>query len=181
MAMSYEELDRITRKHMLVQFEAEEASASPYRSKALSPAGLSAFPDLFRTAVSSGNELTLAHALGGRALWDAEEEYTRNGITRARRRNIEQSSHRLALTEFNTFYVRGFASRLMEEGVSTCQICRGEEPKWEPGECAHHEGVIVAVQDIYSNHRVRYWPEPGQDLMSIPFAPGCHHVIRRVK
>lgn len=94
---------------------------------------------------------------------------------------MPQSAARLALTEFSTWYVRGFAKRLLDEGVAQCQVYRGAQPKWEPGECADHEGRVVPVQSIYDSHRARYWPEPGDAAaFSIPFGPSCHHVIRRM-
>lgn len=182
MAMNYEELDERTRENMLSEFEREQASGYPYRSRALSDSGLSAFPDLMREAIRSGNETSLGNALNRADFWDPDEEYTRSGVTRTRRRNVKQSATRLALTEFSTWYVRGFSRRLLDEGVAECQVYRGEQSKWEPGECASHEGRVVAVQDIYDNHRVRYWPPPGNDsAFSIPFGPGCHHLIRRVE
>lgn len=181
MAMNYEELDDQTRRNMLSEFDSEQGGGAPYRSKALSDSGLKAFPDLLRQAISSGNETSLAAALNRVDFWIPDEEYTRNGITRTRRRNVQQSATRLALTEFSTWYVRGLARRLLDEGVDKCQIYRGEQPKWEPGECADHEGRIVAVREIYDNHRARYWPTPGNaSAFSIPLGPGCHHLIRRV-
>ena len=182
MSMNYEELDGRTRDSMLSEFEGELAGGNPFQSKALSQAGLRAFADLMREAIGSGNETSLATALNRADFWDPEEEYTRDGITRTRRRNVAQSATRLALTEFSTWYVRGLAKRLLDEGVDRCQVYRGDQPKWEPGECAEHEGRVVAVQEIYANHRARYWPAPGDDAaFSIPFKPGCHHVIRRFK
>ncbi|MBE3048495.1 hypothetical protein IMZ48_39540 [Candidatus Bathyarchaeota archaeon] len=179
--MNYEELDEKTRGYMLSEFEKEEASGNPYRSKALSVQGLSAFPNLMREAIRSGNEDTLFLALNRAEYWILNEQYTREGITRTRQRNIPQAAKRLSVTEFSTWYIRGFAKRLLEEGYEKCQVYRGELPKWEPGECSVHEGQTVLVQDIYNNHRVRYWPEPGRtDAFSIPFGPGCHHLIRRI-
>ena len=181
MPMNYEELDEETRKSMLSEFEREQANTNHYESKALSSYGLTVFPNLMRIAIRSGNEETLNMALDQAGMWLPEEEYTRNGITRLRRRNINQSAIRLAVTEFSTWYVRGFAARLLAEGVMNCRVYRAEQPKWEPGECSEHEGLIVSVQMIHDNHRVRYWPEPGDSsAFSIPFGPGCHHVIRRV-
>jgi hypothetical protein len=182
MSMNYEELDERTRGYMLSEFESEQASGSPFQSKALSEAGLRVFPDLMREAIRSGNETSLGAALNRADFWDPDEEYTRDGITRTRRRNVPQSATRLALTEFSTWYVRGLTKRLLDEGVDRCQVYRGDQPKWEPGECADHEGRVVLVQEIYANHRARYWPAPGDDAaFSIPFGPGCHHVIRRVE
>lgn len=181
MTMHYEELDPATREYMLNEFEHEQASGSPYISKALSPRGLHAFTGAMRDAITSGNEESLTRALDRADLWEPEESYTRDGVTRSRKRNIPQTATRLALTEFSTWYVRGLAKRLLDEGVERCQVYRGEQPKWEPGECANHEAQIVAVREIYDGHRARYWPEPGDSAaFSIPFAPGCHHVIRRV-
>lgn len=180
--MNYEELDATTRDYMLSEFEIEEAGGNPYRSKALSPRGLAAFPDLMRGALRSGTEISLCKALQDDDLWDPNEEYTIKEVLRKRQRNIPQAAQRLALTEFSTWYVRGLAKRLIEEGVEKCQIYRGEKPKWEAGECNSHDGLVVSVRDIYENHRARYWPEPGdKTAFSIPWGPGCHHVIRRAR
>lgn len=181
MSMKYEELDERTRSLMLSEFEAEEASGNPYRSRALSPEGLSAFPNLMREAIRSGNEDTLFQAINRSDYWIPTEPFVREGKPGIRKRNIPQSAERLAVTEFSTWYVKGFAKRLLEEGIESCQVYRGEFPKWEPGECSVHEGQIVATQAIYDSHRTRYWPEPGRmDAFSIPFGPGCHHLIRRI-
>lgn len=77
-------------------------------------------------------------------------------------------------------YVRRLSMRLMEEGVEFCQAYRAAQPKWNPGECAEHEGQLFRVRDIHDGHRARYWPEPGKPTaISIPFGPGYHHTIRR--
>jgi hypothetical protein len=179
--MNYEELDGKTREHMLAEFEAEEAGGNPYRSKALSPEGLRRFPEFMRLAIEIGDEGTLMQAINDGVYWEPYETYVRKGIQRQRRRNIRQAAERLSLTEFSIWYVRGLARRLLDEGVQKCQVYRGALPKWEPGECAEHEGRIVDVQMIYDGHRARYWPEPGDpNAFSIPFGPGCHHIIKRI-
>lgn len=182
MSMNYEELDDTTRQCMLEEFEAEQQSEDRYRSRSLSPEGLRVFPELLREAIRNGTEVSLFESGSHAEYWDPTESYVRNNVERTRRRNIPQAARRLALTEYSTWYVRGLARRLMDEGVEECQVYRGEQPKWEPGECAEHEGVIVDVQRVYEGHRARYWPEPGDpDAFAIPFGPGCHHVIRRVQ
>lgn len=77
--MNYEELDERTRVYMLSHFEEEQSGGNAYQSKALSPRGLVAFPDLMRNAIKSGNEATLAQAIDQHDLWCPEEEYTREG------------------------------------------------------------------------------------------------------
>lgn len=180
MPMHYAELDEKTRAIMLSEFEAEQSGGNPYRSKALSAHGQTLFPQLMRDAIRQGTEVSLAAALADPNLWEAMETYVRDGVSHERRRNIQQSAERLATTEFSTWYVRGFSHRLMDEGVAKCQVYRGAQPKWEPGDCAKHEGLILDVKAVYDNHRARYWPEPGnKDALSIPLAPGCHHIIKR--
>jgi hypothetical protein len=73
---------------MLAEFEMEHASGSDYQSKALSQAGLNSFPDMMRDAIRQGNEMSLAAAINRGDYWDPDESYTRDGITRARRRNV---------------------------------------------------------------------------------------------
>jgi hypothetical protein len=179
MAMVFEELDATTRLHMLDELETELTGSAPYLSRALSPAGVAAFPDLLREAVRTGTDLSLAQQLTSRILWNATESYMRKGISHERNVNVAQVAERLGLTEFNTWYVRGLSARLMKEGVAQCQAYRAAEPKWEPSDCSAHEGQVYLVADIYRGHRARYWPKVDSTALSIPFGPGCHHTIRR--
>jgi hypothetical protein len=181
MKMNYEELDNITRQHMLKEFEKEQAEVNPYRPKLFAKNGISIFPDLIRDAINSGDDESLIKSLMNPDYWLAMEPYIKGGVHSLRRINIPQAAERLGLTEFNTWYVRGFAKRLIEEGIEKCQVYRGAMPRWEPAECSIHEGKIYSVQEIYDGHRARYWPEPGNpQALSIPFGPGCHHTIRRI-
>ena len=181
MAMNFEELDDTTRRYMSQEFEAEIASSNPYLGKNLSAEGRTVFPELMREAINTGNEATLGASLNRADLWNEVETYKRNGVVRERRINVRQASERLALTEFNTWYVRGLASRLIDEGVTHCQAYRAAEPKWEPAVCTAHEDKVFTVQEIYEGHRAGYWPLENPAAVSIPFGPGCHHTIRRVR
>lgn len=181
MAMNFEELDTTTRRYMLQELEVELASERPYSGRNLSTVGRAAFPDLMREAIGNGNEETLGVVLNRPELWNRMEPYERGGVLRQRRINVRQASERLALTEFNTWYVRGLSKRLLDEGVTHCQAYRAAEPRWEPAECSAHEGQLFTVQEIYDGHRAKYWPVANPTAVSIPFGPGCHHTIRRVK
>ena len=181
MAMSFEELDETTRRCMLEEFEAEMAGDNPYYGRNLSPMGREMFPELMSQAIKDGNEETLRVALNRADLWNPTERQVRKGVVRQRRINVRQQSERLALTEFNTWYVRGLARRLLDEGETRCQVYRAAVPKWgEPAACHEHEGEIIPVSAIYEGHRARYWPTENRQALSIPFAPNCHHTIRRV-
>jgi len=182
MPMRFEELDEATRRFMLVEFEAEEASGKPYRARGLSSKGLSVFHDLMREAIQSGTEEALVAALSNPAYWVRHEIYYRDGRPRMRRVNVQQAAERLGLTEFNTWYVRGLARRLLEEGEKACQVYRAAASKGVADICRLEDGQIVPLQEVYRAHRASYWPEPGDpEARSVPAGPGCHHTIRRVR
>jgi len=180
MGMVFEELDPVTREYMVREFDLEEGGPQPYRGKGLSTRGRDMASGLTRAALANGTEQTLIASLAPVDYWEPTETYARNGVIRERNVNVQQAAERLSLTEFNTWYVRGLCCRLLDEGVRYCQAYRAAMPKWEPGECQQHDGQVYEVSLIHRGHRIRYWPEPGdQSATSIPFGPGCHHSIRR--
>lgn len=181
MAMNFEELEDVTRRYMLAEFEAEELGGKPYRGKVLSAIGCVEFPDLMRRTIRTGNEQTLITSLLVPSYWNPTESYVRQGVMRERHVNVQQTAERLGLTEFNTWYVRGLTKRFIEEGITLCQVYRAGIPRWEESaECKAHEGQVVSVEEIYRGHRARYWPEPGNtSTLSIPIGPNCHHTIKR--
>jgi len=179
---NFKELDVTTRKWMLEEFEKEEKSGNPYRSQRLSPLGLERYPIEIKKAIMEGNETTLTQALSNTEYWQSSETYQRSGQTYTRKVNPIKAAEFLARTEFNTWYVRGFSRRLIEEGEEYCQVYRADTA-WEPrAECLQHENEVYKVQDIYNGHRARYWPPPGNpNAFSIPVGTNCHHSIRRIE
>lgn len=173
-------LDDITRKWMLEEFQSEEGTGNPYRSKRLSKLGLEIFPKEMEKAIKEGNEETLADALSDLNYWHYREVSRRGTTPYTKSIDPRKAAEALAYTEFNTWFVRGFARRLIEEGEESCQVYRAA-PAWQPRqECLEHEGKIYKVQEIYDGHRAKYWPEPNPDALSIPVGTYCHHSIRRV-
>ncbi len=122
-----------------------------------------------RHVIRSGNEEKLIASLLNPTYWYPTEIYVRGGIERERRVNIQQAAERLGLTEFNTWYVRGLAKRLMDEGVTYCQAYRAAEPRWEPNECSEHEGRLFLVEEIYEG----IVPNTGLNLATLP--PSLFH------
>ena len=96
-----------------------------------------------RKAILEGNEETLGAELANSSFWYPTETY----VSGERKVNIRQVTERLARNEFNTWYVRGFARRLLDEGVAECQIYRAAPPKWDIAACSEHEGEIRPVQE----------------------------------
>lgn len=174
--MFYSELDPTTRKWMLIEFDHEEASGNPYRSKWFSAEGRMVFPSEMRRAINEGNERTLAIALNNPSFW-LSSYISSSG----RRMTLPTGTSKMvAMNEFNEWYTHGFARRLIEEGVETCVIYRAEAAEVPRCECSALEGKIVTVRDVYDGHRARYHPEPGDPhAFSIPSGPNCHHSIRR--
>ncbi|GHO76992.1 hypothetical protein KSD_47630 [Ktedonobacter sp. SOSP1-85] len=175
--MYFEELNLITRQCMLDELEQEERGGNPYRGRLLSVAGKAAFPDLMRQAILSGNEQTLVHSLVISQYWQSAESYSKG----VRRINIQQQAERLGLSEFNTWYVRGFAKRLLQEGMTHCQVYRAAEPKGARETCSFYEGQTFPVEEVYQGHRAQYWPASNPRAFSVPFGPNCHHTIRRCR
>jgi len=176
----FEELDS-TRKYMLEEFNIEQESGNPYFSSLLTPIGLDVFPKAMREAIQHGNEETLTNVISNTTYWYSDEKRTRAGKPYRARITPYKAAQRLAQSEYNTWYVRGLAKKLLEEGEQFCQVYRAA-PAWQPREeCLSHEGRVYHVRDIYEGHRARYWPPPGNPgALSIPVGPYCHHTIRRV-
>lgn len=164
--LEFEELDDETRKWMLDEFEKEENS-DPYRSSRLNSVGQEKFEEIMRNAIRFGDISSLATALSDPTFW-------KNNIPR-------NATKLLAHTEFTTWYTRGFAKRLMEEGIDLCEIYRAEMAVTPRCECTRREGQTVKVKDIYDGHRAKYRPISNPGAFSIPSGPLCHHTIRRLK
>jgi hypothetical protein len=179
---SFEELDEETRRWMLIEFQDEENSGKPYRSPRLSEIGLANYPDIMEKAISNGNEEYLKEALSQQEYWNSAESSHKGLKVYSKTINYEKAAKSLAYSEFNTWYVRGLARRLIEEGVDKCQVYRAaiaEEPRTE---CLQHENEIYSVKEIYAGHRARYWGDSiNPTAFSIPVGPNCHHSIRRVR
>lgn len=176
--MFYPELDAETRRWMAMEFDQEEAIGNPYRSVWLSPAGRRAFPIEMRTAITSGNGTSLSSAISFPAYW-----LPRRVIGSGRSTSLPAGyPNALALNEFNVWYTRGFARRLIEEGVDECVVYRAESATTPRCECTMLEGKVVPVRKVYDGHRARYHPAPGNPrAFSIPSGTNCHHSIKRVE
>lgn len=171
--MRFEELTEATRAAMRQAFQSEESSGNPYRSVILSPEGLARFPILMLDAIDTGNEDSLALALSDAVFWLGAD---RRGNTVT----PEAAAARLALTEFNTWYVAGLAQRLRAEGETECEVYRAEDPIGERSTCSTHEERRYPLDVVIAGHRASYWPPPGlRGAFTIPAGPSCHHTIRR--
>lgn len=177
---NFEELDETTRNYMLKEFDAEQSSRNPYVGVLLTPMGKKAFISAMRDAIQNGDEETLSRAISSSSYWlPSETRHRRNKLILV---NVDPSkaAMRLAYTEFNTWYVRGLARKLLDEGIQYCQVYRASPASQPNAECLKHENQKYPVVDVYNGHRAKYWPVKNPEAFSIPLGPYCHHTIRRV-
>ena len=161
-----------SRERMLEAFHAEQERTDlpPYRPEGMTPVGEAAFPATVEASLKTGNEMTLANDLDFAPYWTAAQ----TGAPPAR------SAKRIAGHEFNTWYVRGLALRLVDEGATECQVFAADTTSECP-ECAHMDGKTLDLAAVIAGHRIRYHHEsPDPSAVSIPLHPGCRHSIRRL-
>ena len=171
---NFEELDDITRKWMLEEFRKERASGDPYLSPWLSETGHDVFLDAMDGAIVDGFDETLSFDLTHPSYWLSHD-------SDGKVISPFQHSKRLAAFEFNTWYVRGLARRLMEEGETECQVYVADDSTGELCEkCKLMEGQVYPVAKVYEGHRAAYWPEPEPYALCVPAHVDCRCSIRRV-
>lgn len=141
MGIYYESLDDSTRRYMLE----EVALGGHYISPRLTPEGQAAWPTLVEEAARHRNDDWLAEQLLARGYLRAEEEYTRDGITRSRRINQQHAAQQLAEGEFNRYYIRGLCIRAKAEGKTHLVIYRGKQVSQPRPESDAKIGTSMAV------------------------------------
>lgn len=179
--MRFEELDDTTRKYMLEEFQKEEKGGNPYRSSRMSAEGLANVARHMEKAIKNGDENTLAVSLSNGTYWKPYETRRRKDTTYQAKIDPMSSAKTFALTEFNTWYVRGLAKRLIGEGQKECEVYRAESADQPRCECSRYEDQRLELQKIYDGHRAKYHPVPNYGAFSIPSGTNCHHTIRRIK
>lgn len=178
--MHFEELDTDTRRWMLEEFNAEQNQTPHFEPTELNYSGLIAFPDLMRQAIQHGDIASLAASLSDASYWKPTRTYHRQGKSVTQRIDPVTSAQRLAHSEFTTWYTRGMARKLTEEGITRCQVYRADSAVQPKCECTRLEENTVSVDEIYNGHRAKYFPISNQAAFSIPSSPFCHHTIRRL-
>lgn len=178
--MNFEELDQTTRRWMLDEFNAEQSKISHFEPTEFNPVGLTAFPDLVRQSIQHGDIISLAAFLSNTSYWKPTRTYYRQGKPITQRIDPITSAQRLAHSEFTTWYTRGMARKLKEEGITQCQVYRADSAVQPKCECTSLEGTTILVDQIYDGHRAKYFPTPNPGAFSIPSSPFCHHTIRRL-
>ena len=144
------DLDPITRQHMLREFDAEQAG-DPYVPAVLSVQGRRVWPTIMRDAIDFGDDETLLNdLLRDPSVFNEQEQYVRQGVPRMRKVNLQQAGTRLAVSEFNTWYVRGVAARFLAEGINHVLVYRAEDRTLTDEEVAKfHQAVVDELERAF--------------------------------
>ncbi len=118
-------LDDDTRRSMLAELEHDQSAGKLYLSKRLSDAGRRDYPALLRQALESHNDDWLAAQLRSSGRMAERETYQRAGGTHERAVPVN-AAETLAEGEFNRFYLRGLARRVIEEGKGRLVVYRAK-------------------------------------------------------
>jgi len=179
--MEFEELNEKTRECMVKEFEDEWKQDEHFQSKQLNEKGLEEFPKIMKQALQSGKIESLTKDLSNPSYW----KFTRTGVRKGKPYTISinpsSEAKKLAHSEFTTFYTRGLARKLKEEGVTECEIYRADKANQPKCECTSLEGTVQPVEKIYNGHRAKYFPKSNPSAFSIPSVSFCHHTIKRIK
>ena len=127
MGLNYEDLDDVTRAHMLAEFEHDLSEGTLYFSKYFSTHGAERYPELLRDAILGGDDDTLARALAEPGIFnETHPRTTADGRVTYPRVPVTAPAT-LAEGEFNRFYLRGISARTIEDGGVEIEIYRARE------------------------------------------------------
>jgi hypothetical protein len=175
----FEELDELTRDFMLMEFEASGWVQSSPTCKFLSPLGRDALPLFLHAAIGSADETALVRAMSHRRYWNEGVQSGDGVASLAPLFDYIGASDRLATHEFNGWYVRGLAARLLSEGETRCEVHVVAAVPCRKGACGFRDREIMALDRVRRGCPQLIWR--GRPAVAIPFSEGCYHSIRRVR
>lgn len=126
MGLDCKNLDKRTRTLMLAEIERDIAANTLYGSENLSQQGQTDYPELFRVAAASGNDVTLAAAILPRLNSDEKPRLLKSGGPSQPPVMPINAHEMLAEREFNRFYICGVCLRAIEDGISEVIVYRAK-------------------------------------------------------
>lgn len=166
--MTFINLDATTRKHMQAEVEMDISMDKLYKSPRLSPEGVVHYPNLLRTAVSSGSDATFAHSLRQSGILNATEERKKptGGVSIAKIPVTAPDT--LAEGEFNRFYARGLCARAIAEKVDTVTVYRAKEVQNPRSESEALIGQTFSAEKLLQDLRQHIGTDTALGLPSGP-------------
>ncbi len=148
MGLSYKNLDSETRKFMLE----EDALGGHYQSPRVEDGRMQEWLAIFREALASQSDDWLAEEANRRGLMKSYESRTRSGKTTTVK-VPHNAAQQLAEGEFNRYYLRGIASRALNEGRTNLRVYRGKEVSVPRPESEAKIGTLIGAVTILSELR----------------------------
>jgi hypothetical protein len=174
-----DELDLVTRRFMLAEFGDFGWEPRSPSCSALSPLGREVFPFFLRAVIGSADEVALMRVLSYPTYWNVGTSGRKGEISLPAGLSYLRASARVAMHEFNAWYVRGLAARLLSEGETHGMVYAAAAAACKPGVCSFCDRAIVPLSQIDSGSRSRRSSDPAP--VSIPCWDGCYHSIKRIR
>lgn len=151
MGLHYQDLDSVTRAAMRAEVQADIDADRLYRSPRLSEEGARRWPDLLLEAASSHDDDFLESALAAPGMLNTHEQSHRKGIPYTRRVPSD-AARGLAQGEFNRFYLRGLATRAVDEERGI-EVYRGRSSQNPRPESLALEGAVLDPAQLLADLR----------------------------
>lgn len=154
----------------------------PY-GKLLTEQGLEVFLEAMPKALRDRDDEWLRETMGSETYWQPYQRRRKpkGGYTQVDYNRADALS-RLTIGEFNTAYVRGLTSTLLDRGETSGLVYRaGEAAEERTTYCTQLEDSLVELEQLLHDHRANYWPTRRSDARPIPSGPNCHHSVRSVQ
>lgn len=177
MAIRYESLDSASRAAMVTELDRDLQNGSLYISPRLTDAGVHAWPDILREALTNHDDAWLAATLRGRALVRETEQRRKpkGGFTEAQVPHTAPDT--LAEGEFNRFYARGLCVAVIASGAAEVQVYRGKDVQNPRAESEAKVGSRLPAQQLLDDLRTSQGVEPA---LGLPPGPNSGLTIRRL-
>ena len=163
MALDLENLDPRTRQFMMTEIDLDISKGELYLSGRLTETGKKAFPELLRSAATSGDDSSLAATLAnGRCFRQTEIRQTQRGPKEVK--VPYNAAETLAEGEFNRFYARALCLRAQEDGIPELEIYRAKHVTNPRVESVAKIGTTIVPTALLGDLRTHQGVEPSLGL-----------------
>ena len=165
--LQFENLDARTRGYMRAEFEDDLDNDRLYLSARLTERGILDYPELLRTAIDSGTDVTLGNSLAflGR-MKDTVER--RVGAETKTVRVPATAADTLAEGEFNRMYMRGLCRRALDDGITALIVYRAKGVRQPRAESLAMVGQPIDAATLLAELRARSEAEPPGEVLFGP-------------
>lgn len=155
-------LDELTRRFMVLEFDADVASGRLYRSPQLTDEGQRDYRRLLRDALADGTVASFAQALVDGVAVRPRGRWLQSKVPPPADWVAEAASD-LAEREFHRFYLRGLCLRALDEGVTALVIYRAKPARRGRASADSMIGTHITSASLLEDLRSAFtdWPPNG--------------------